>query len=79
MSRISPQKTLPGLSRESYVSCDEIYAEPLISLLKRHYPVVTGQINYVYMYLDEIHTESLVSLLKRHYPGCHGTGKLCLP
>jgi hypothetical protein len=40
-------------------------------------PVVTGQINYVYLY--EIHAEPLVSFLKRHYPSCHGTGKLCLP
>jgi hypothetical protein len=58
-----------------YVYLDEIHAESLVSLLKRHYPGChgTGKL----CLLDEIHAESLVSLLKRHYPGCHGTGKLC--
>jgi hypothetical protein len=37
---------------------------PLYLSSKDIIPVVTGQVNYVY--LDEIHAESLVSLLKRH-------------
>jgi hypothetical protein len=77
-SYLSSKEITPIVTGQvKYIHLDEIHAEPLVSLLKRHYPGYhgTGKL----CYLDEIHAEPLVSLLKRHYPGYHGTGKLCLP